>query len=416
MSRVENDFFEQLEKKGIKVSSSQREQINNRLKNILNYQPRVGVFGKTGVGKSSLCNALFGSEVCPISDVEACTRNTADVLIQMGNGAGITLVDVPGVGESTVRDEEYAALYAKLLPELDLVLWLIKADDRAMASDENFYKNIVKSHIQEGKPFFFVLNQVDKIEPFREWDEENHEPGPRQLQNITRKIKDVANNFDIAPSRVIPVSANEQYNLTTLVDEFVRALPASKQITVFRNVNQEFQSKSTGEHVKKSFAEVVGEVVSNVVGAAGSVVEKIVDRTADVLIKAIDKMGEKIGSILDNIPISRHGSGCFITSAVCRDSGLPDDCYELQAFRKFRDEWLVNKPYGKKDIRKYYLYAPTIVKCIDKEENSSEIYQMIRLEYLNKCLKLIEEENFEQCYLVYKQMVDELSGKYILWA
>ena len=53
MSRVENDFFEQLEKKGIKVSSSQREQINNRLKNILNYQPRVGVFGKTGVGKSS---------------------------------------------------------------------------------------------------------------------------------------------------------------------------------------------------------------------------------------------------------------------------------------------------------------------------------------------------------------------------
>ena len=157
-------------------------------------------------------------------------------------------------------------------------------------------------------------------------------------------------------------------------------------------------------------------MVSNVVGAAGSVVEKIVDRTADVLIKALDKAGEKINDFIDNIPIIGHGGGCFITSAVCRDSGLPDDCYELQAFRRFRDEWLVNKPYGKKDIRKYYLYAPTIVKCIDKEENSSEIYQMIRLEYLNKCLKLIEEENFEQCYLVYKQMVDELSGKYILWA
>ena len=50
--------------------------------------------------------------------------------------------------------------------------------------------------------------------------------------------------FDIAPSKVIPVSANEKYNLTKLVDEFVRALPAEKKITVFRAVNEEFSVKS----------------------------------------------------------------------------------------------------------------------------------------------------------------------------
>ena len=100
---------------------------------MLSYEPRIGVFGKTGVGKSSLCNALFGQDVCPISDVAACTRNPQEVLLNMGS-EGIKLVDVPGAGESTERDKEYAELYTKILPELDLVLWLIKADDRAIFS------------------------------------------------------------------------------------------------------------------------------------------------------------------------------------------------------------------------------------------------------------------------------------------
>ena len=147
------NFFEELEKGGIKVSGEQREQIKNRLSKILSYEPRIGVFGKTGVGKSSLCNALFGQDVCPISDIEACTRNTKEVIINLGN-KGIKLIDVPGAGESNERDEQYGKLYASLLPELDLVLWVIKADDRAMASDERFYKNIVKPHIEDGKPFF----------------------------------------------------------------------------------------------------------------------------------------------------------------------------------------------------------------------------------------------------------------------
>lgn len=291
MSSVNQDFFEKLEANGVKTTSAQRRQINERLSKVINYEPRIGVFGKTGVGKSSLCNALFGTDICPISDVEACTRDTQEVLLKMG-GNGIKLLDVPGVGESTTRDEEYGKLYASLLPELDLVLWLIKSDDRALASDENFYKNVVKPHIDEGKPFFFVLNQVDKIEPFREWDEDRHEPGPRQFQNIHRKADDVAKFFDIAPSRVIPVSANEKYNLTKLVDEFVRALPSDKKITVFRAVNSEFQSKATGEHVKKSFLEVVGDIVCEALDTAGEVVCTIIDTVGDVITKAADWLSE----------------------------------------------------------------------------------------------------------------------------
>ena len=101
------DLFENLSREGIQTTEEQRKNINRRINEVLNYEPKVGVFGKTGVGKSSLCNALFGQDVCEISDVEACTRNPQEVLLHMG-GKKITLVDVPGAGENEDRDREYA--------------------------------------------------------------------------------------------------------------------------------------------------------------------------------------------------------------------------------------------------------------------------------------------------------------------
>lgn len=410
MANANDTFFNQLEKNGVHISEEQRRQINSRLQNILNYEPRVGIFGKTGVGKSSLCNALFGKDICPISDVQACTRDTQEVLLNLGGGnRGIKLIDVPGVGESSSRDEEYAALYAKLLPELDLVLWVIKSDDRALASDENFYKNIVKPHIDEGKPFFFVLNQVDKIEPFREWNEDKHEPGPRQFQNIHRKVDDVSVFFDVAPSRVIPVSANEKYNLTKLVDEFVRALPAEKKITVFKAVNEEFQSKATGEHVKKSFLDVVGDVVCTTIETTGDVIIHVIDKAAEVVSDTADW-------ILEHIPFGGGSSGgCFITTAVCSRQKKPDDCYELTMFRGFRDGWLSSQNQGPKLIDRYYEVAPTIVRLIENEENPDSIYRKIYYDYLVPCLEHLEKSEYQECKDKYERMVENLCNEYLLW-
>ncbi|GAB2904038.1 hypothetical protein GCM10027202_36390 [Microvirgula curvata] len=85
----------------------------------MQYQAVVGVLGKTGAGKSSLCNALFGQETASVSDVEACTRHPQEITLSNQNGKGLSLLDVPDVGESTACDANYTELYASLMKELE---------------------------------------------------------------------------------------------------------------------------------------------------------------------------------------------------------------------------------------------------------------------------------------------------------
>lgn len=52
---------------------SLRNELIRELNQLVTYEPVIGIMGKTGVGKSTLCNALFRSEVCGVNAVEACT-------------------------------------------------------------------------------------------------------------------------------------------------------------------------------------------------------------------------------------------------------------------------------------------------------------------------------------------------------
>jgi len=265
-------FLDSLAKQGFLIPAESRNKISSRLNHIIQYEPMVGVFGKTGAGKSSLCNALFGRDICPISDIAACTRTAQQVRLNLA-GKGMILLDVPGVGESGDRDAEYDALYRHWLPQLDLVLWVIKADDRALAVDEDFFKRLVKPHLDVGKPFFAVLNQVDKIEPFRDWDEKAHQPGSRQAANIKEKCRMVAGFFGLPLGQVLAVSATERYGLVELVDGIIHVLPAEKRVGVLREVQRECRSEKAKRDAEKGILDVIVEV-------AGKALSKVVDWVA----------------------------------------------------------------------------------------------------------------------------------------
>lgn len=253
-------LFDILARQGVLIPEEYGRKIFEQIDQVNGYEPLVGVFGKTGAGKSSLCNAVFGRDICPISDVGACTRGAQEVQLGIGS-KGMKLLDVPGVGESGVRDKEYDRLYREWLPKLDLVLWVIKADDRALASDESFYKRLVRPYVEVGKPFFIVLNQVDKIEPFREWDEQARQPGPRQAANIEEKRHSVAGFFGLPLDQVITVSANERYGLVELVDKVIHALPREKRVSVLREVQEEYRSETAREQTRSGIADTIVEVI-----------------------------------------------------------------------------------------------------------------------------------------------------------
>lgn len=248
------------------------QRLNEKLAQISHYRPRIGVLGKTGAGKSSLCNALFGQEIAAVNDVAACTRAPQDILLALGEGQNLTLVDLPGVGESAERDEEYRDLYEAVLPKLDMVLWVLRADERAYSVDEAFYHDVIKPHLVGGVPLLFVLSQADKIEPLREWQEAAHAPGPRQEENLRARVDYVAERFGVARSRIIPVSAREDWQLARLVEEMVFALPDEKKLSVARRVNPKKLTRKAREEVERSVRNIVADTLKG--AATGAMLGK----------------------------------------------------------------------------------------------------------------------------------------------
>lgn len=253
----ETEILEEIDKLGVKLDEEQRKKIGEKIREIRNFVPKIGVFGKTGAGKSHLCNALFGREVAKISDVEACTREPQHIIVS-SEASGICLIDVPGVGESPERDAVYIELYKNLLPQLDIVLWVIKADDRALSVDQTVYKDCV-APFKATIPTVFVINQIDKVEPMREWDVDARLPSPKQAENIKAKIADVARIFEVGESEIKAVSAAEGYGLASLVDQVVNVLPNAKKYGLVREAKKENVTPESEREAERGVWESIKE-------------------------------------------------------------------------------------------------------------------------------------------------------------
>jgi len=261
--------------------------IKEEITRIRTYVPKVAIFGDTGVGKSSLCNALFGKDIAKISDVEACTREPQEVLIQNQNGnAGIILIDVPGVGEDPERHSEYLELYKSLLPELDLIIWAIKADDRKYASAIDVYQKILEPNLKNC-PVLFVITQVDKIEPYRDWDIDHNKPGKKQEDSINRKTNDISSRFNTPTNKIIPISSNDKYNLVALVNKIVGVLPNEKKSAFVREAKEENISEEAVLNSEKGLWDWIVETFGDAVDSLKDVVVDIMVATAPKVVKTV---------------------------------------------------------------------------------------------------------------------------------
>ena len=263
-SILTKDIFETFREN--KVPEDMISNIEDKVAELGAFIPIIGIFGKTGAGKSSLCNALFGKDTAKVNDVHACTRAPQEIFIKISEaGSGIKLIDLPGVGENQLRDSEYSSLYKEWIPKLDLVVWVVKADDRTFSIDELFYESVVKHSISASNtPFLIVVNQVDKLNPIREWDELNRRPGHEQMKLIGQRTEWAATKFQISSNHIVAVSAFEKYNLGALVEAIIDIVPNEKKLGFLHQIESDVITEKSKDSVIKGVIEYIKSIYSEV--------------------------------------------------------------------------------------------------------------------------------------------------------
>lgn len=188
------------------------------------YSALVLFMGKTGYGKSSTVNALVGQPLLSTSDVEACTRECQSMDFRLHSNSYLSLADLPGIGESILRDKEYLAMYQAFLAQSMATVYVLRADSRDYAVDELAMQQLFKTEADQ-QQLVIALNYCDKMEPFNR--EFSASPTAEQLENIARKIETLEAMFKPV-NPVIPYSAATGWNMDGLVDGIVKTVRQSR--------------------------------------------------------------------------------------------------------------------------------------------------------------------------------------------
>ena len=98
---------------------------------------------------------------------------------------------------------------------------------------------------------------------------------------------------------------------------------------------------------------------------------------------------------------------CFITTACIHYYNLPENCYQLQILRSFRDNYLKNEKGGFELIQQYYSIAPALVKLLNDQPNRENLFRNI-FRQINQACTLIESGKNAKAKKLYIKVVSNL--------
>jgi len=98
-------------------------------------------------------------------------------------------------------------------------------------------------------------------------------------------------------------------------------------------------------------------------------------------------------------------SGCFITSAVCREHGLADDCPDLTTLRRFRDGYMRETHERRALIDQYYLVAPALVAKLERRYDRAVVYDTLRHRFILPAVEAARSGCNPEAMKLYARMI-----------
>ncbi len=187
----------------------QLQALDRQLQRLEQRRLRIAVFGRVGVGKSSLLNALLGETAFATDVAHGCTRHQqAQAWDQPITGLRqVELVDTPGIDE--IAAAARARLAARVALGADLVLLVLDGDLSSVELEA------LEPLLASGKPLLLVLNRCDC------WSE------PEQgelIASIQRRLPAAARQLEL----IAVAAAPRQPEL--LADGRVRSMPQPPRV------------------------------------------------------------------------------------------------------------------------------------------------------------------------------------------
>lgn len=178
--------------------------------------PRIFLIGRTGVGKSSLINAICGAYIADVSDTKSCTENAQVHKYMDGNRVLMEIFDTRGIAESVSLDSKETA-EDMLIDQINefspdvaiLVLGCTHRDD--VDSDVLFLKKLAESYhsVNDARlPIVAVVNKCDEMKPARQKKAEEYSPSKiANIQEVVKYYKEIIRKNDLQIKEIVPVSS-----------------------------------------------------------------------------------------------------------------------------------------------------------------------------------------------------------------
>ncbi|QCE33366.1 hypothetical protein FAI41_07095 [Acetobacteraceae bacterium] len=188
----------------------------------------------------------------------------------------IIFCDVPGIGETQSRDEDYIPLYQSLFTECDLIIWVIKSDDRAYAEIQKTLREV-----NSETPLMFALSNADKIAPTKGWNWETMQPSLEQETNLKLKEHEVSKELKISTNNIVAFACddeneNRNYNLKVLLEKIMLLLPNKTKASFYKATSEEAKSEESKRTTQKGTLDYIFENLGKIVAPFVPLVSKLV--------------------------------------------------------------------------------------------------------------------------------------------